>query len=74
MRSGGGARFAAILRVNGTCRATLLRRPAGDAVVLAIQLNLAVGDRVEYLEVVQNGRVVQEVRLDDRSAAGSCRR
>jgi hypothetical protein len=40
---------------------------AGQSVELDIALNLAIRspDKVEYLEVVQDGKVVHEVRLDD---------
>ena len=37
----------------------------GETVELEIALNLATQDKIEYLEVIQNGRVVHEVRLSD---------
>jgi hypothetical protein len=43
----------------------------GETVELQIALNLATRDKVEYLEVVQDGQVVHEVRLEDwRNAKG----
>ncbi len=43
---------------------------AGETVELEIGLTMATRDKVEYLEVVQNGRVTSEVRLDDWRKAG----
>lgn len=44
--------------------------PAGQQIELLISLNLATRDRVEYLEVIQNGEAVQMVRLSEWAAAG----
>ncbi len=52
-------------RVNGQLPGHVFRAAAGQVVELQVALNLAVRDRIEYLEVIQNGRVVQEVRLAD---------
>jgi hypothetical protein len=43
--------------------------PAGEAVELSIQLNLSLREDIEYLEVVQNGRTVHEVRLAEYAEA-----
>ena len=37
----------------------------GETVELNISLNLAMREKVEYLEVVKDGKVVHEVRLDE---------
>ena len=42
----------------------------GRTVELNIALNLSTRDKIEYLEVVQNGKVVHEVRLDQWAKAG----
>ena len=52
-------------RVNGELPGHVFRAARGETMELTVQLNLAVRDRVDYLEVVQNGKVVQEVRLDE---------
>jgi hypothetical protein len=52
-------------RVNGELPGHVFRAGAGQAVELKVTLNLAARDRIEYLEVVQNGQVVHEVRLDE---------
>jgi hypothetical protein len=52
-------------RVNGELPGHVFQGATGETIELTIQLNLAVRDRVDYLEVVQNGKVVQEVRLED---------
>ncbi len=39
--------------------------PSGDELELQVQLNMATRDPVPYLEIVQNGRVVHVVRLND---------
>lgn len=36
----------------------------GDSLELSISLNLSTREKIDYLEVVQNGKVVHEVRLD----------
>jgi hypothetical protein len=52
-------------RVNGELPGHVFHAPAGEAVELTVALDLALRDRVEYLEIVQNGRVAHEVRLDE---------
>lgn len=51
--------------VNGQLPGHVFHAAPGETLELSIQLNLAVRERVDYLEVVQNGRVVQEVRLEE---------
>jgi hypothetical protein len=43
---------------------------AGGSIELEIGLTLSTRDKVRYLEVVKNGRVEHEVRLDDWAKAG----
>jgi hypothetical protein len=52
-------------KVNGKYPGHVFRGPAGESITLSVDLQLALRDRVEYLEVVKNGRVVHEVRLDE---------
>jgi hypothetical protein len=52
-------------RVNGELPGHIFRGRRGELIELTVQLNLALRDRVDYLEVVQNGKVVQEVRLEE---------
>ncbi len=52
-------------RVNGELPGHVFRSQGGEVIELTVQLNLALRDRVDYLEVVQNGKVVQEVRLEE---------
>jgi hypothetical protein len=51
-------------RVNGELPGHLFTAPTGEKVVLDIALQLALRDKVEYLQVIRNGRVDREVRLD----------
>lgn len=51
-------------RANGQLPGHLFRAEEGESVELQIQLNLSLRDRVEYLEVVRDGEVVEQVRLD----------
>jgi hypothetical protein len=37
----------------------------GEVMELSVKLDMSLREKVEYLEVVQNGRVVHEVRLDE---------
>jgi hypothetical protein len=52
-------------RVNGELPGHVFHGALGEVVPLTIQLNLSLRDRVDYLEVVKNGKVVQEVRLEE---------
>lgn len=49
--------------VNGKLPGHVFRASAGNTVAVASQVNLALRDTVNYLEIIQNGRVVHEVRL-----------
>lgn len=44
--------------------------PAGETVELEISLELALREKVEYLQIVQNGKVAHEVKLDEYAKAG----
>jgi len=52
-------------RVNGELPGHVFRVGAGGALELDVTLNLATRDKIDYMEVVQNGKVVHEVRLDE---------
>jgi hypothetical protein len=52
-------------RVNGQLPGHLFSADAGQSVELATQLNLATRDHIAYLEIIQDGHVVQEIRLAD---------
>ncbi len=52
-------------RVNGQLPGHVFRSPPGETIELSVDLNLGLRDRVDYLEVVQNGKVVHEVRLEE---------
>ncbi len=51
--------------VNGQYPGHVFRGEPGDTVLLEPSLNLALRDKINYLEIVQNGQVVHEVRLDE---------
>jgi len=51
-------------RVNGHVPGHVFRSGKGESLDLSISLNLSTREKIEYLEVVQNGNVVHEVRLD----------
>ncbi len=42
----------------------------GKTIELSIALNLATREKIEYLEVIQDGRVIHETRLDEWAKAG----
>jgi len=44
--------------------------PAGQQVELEIGLNLSTREKIHYLEIIQNGRVIHEVRLEDFAQMG----
>jgi hypothetical protein len=52
-------------RVNGQLPGHVFQARAGQKVVLKTQLDLFLRDKVDYLELVQNGKAVQQVRLDE---------
>jgi hypothetical protein len=56
--------------VNGELPGHTFQVDAGKSIELEIGLTLSTRDKVEYLEVVKNGRVEHEVRLDDWAKAG----
>ncbi|MCU0961659.1 MAG: CehA/McbA family metallohydrolase [Pirellulaceae bacterium] len=51
--------------VNGELPGHVFRAQPGEVLALSMRLNLALRDRVDYLEVVRDGQVIQEVRLDE---------
>ncbi|MFV1965296.1 MAG: CehA/McbA family metallohydrolase [Pirellulaceae bacterium] len=57
-------------RVNGELPGHVFSAPAGEKVVLDIALELALREKVEYLQVIRNGRVDREVRLDEVAKKG----
>jgi hypothetical protein len=57
-------------RVNGQLPGHVFKAPAGATLQLHAALNLSTRERIEYLEVVKNGEVVHQVRLQDWAKAG----
>lgn len=57
-------------KVNGELPGHVFTAGQGESVELSIQLNLALREKVEYLEVVRDGKVIHEVRLSDYAKAG----
>jgi len=51
-------------RVNGHVPGHVFEAGQGESLELSISLNLSTREKIEYLEVIQNGKVVHEVRLD----------
>jgi len=51
--------------VNGQMPGHVFRGNAGETIELQPKLNLAIRDKVDYLEVIQNGVLAHEVRLDE---------
>ncbi len=56
-------------RVNGDLPGHVFRAAAGEKMTLRPTLSLSLRDKVEYLEIIKNGRVEQEVRLDEVARA-----
>jgi hypothetical protein len=52
-------------RVNGQLPGHVFEGRPGESVVLSVDLRLSLRDRVDYLELIQNGNVVHEIRLDE---------
>jgi hypothetical protein len=52
-------------RFNGELPGHVFQAPAGQTVRLQATLNLSLREPVDYLEIVKDGQVVHEVRLDD---------
>jgi hypothetical protein len=57
-------------RVDGRLPGHVFQAEKGESLDLTISLNLSTREKIDYLEVVQNGRVVHEVRLDKWAEAG----
>lgn len=57
-------------RVNGQLPGHVFRAAAGQSLALQATLNLSLRERVEYLEIVKNRKVIHQVRLDDWAKAG----
>jgi hypothetical protein len=57
-------------RVNGQLPGHVFRAAAGEQVVLETELTMTLREKVEYLELVKDGKVEKEVRLDDYAQAG----
>jgi hypothetical protein len=57
-------------RVNGELPGHIFAAQDGGEVELNVELNLSLRDEVDYLEIIQDGRSVHEVRLDKWAAAG----
>ncbi len=57
-------------RVNGELPGHVFHAAAGQTVALHPALNLATRDPVDYLEVIKNGQVEHEVRLDEWAREG----
>ena len=55
---------------NGALPGHVFTADAGQSVELQIELKLSTRDPIEYLEIVQDGQTVHEVRLDQWAAAG----
>lgn len=55
---------------NGELPGHVFQGTAGETVSVQTTLNLALRDKVDYLEVVKNGKVVHQVRLDKYAEAG----
>jgi hypothetical protein len=57
-------------RINGELPGHVFRGRSGENVQLDVNLQLSTQDPIHYLEIIQNGRPVQQVRLEDWSAQG----
>jgi hypothetical protein len=56
--------------VNGQPPGHVFQADKGKTVELSIALNLATREKIEYLEVIKDGRVIHETRLDEWAKAG----
>jgi hypothetical protein len=52
-------------RVNGELPGHVFQADKGETVELTIELNLSLREKVDYLEIVKDGKVAHEVRLDE---------
>jgi hypothetical protein len=57
-------------RVNGKLPGHVFQAERGQSLSLQVELNLALRDKVDYLEVIKNGKVEHQVRLDKYAAMG----
>ncbi len=57
-------------RVNGQLPGHVFHAATGESVTLHAALNLATRDPLDYLEIVKNGQVEHEVRLDEWAREG----
>lgn len=57
-------------RVNGELPGHVFQADAGQKVELIIALNLSLREKVDYLEVVKDGKNIYEVRLDEFAKKG----
>lgn len=57
-------------RVNGELPGHVFTAAAGEAIELQATLNLSIREKVEYLEIIKNGRVEREVRLSEYKESG----
>jgi hypothetical protein len=57
-------------RVNGELPGHVFSAAAGEAIELQATLNLSIREKVEYLDIIKNGRVDREVRLAEYKEAG----
>ena len=55
---------------NGQLPGHVFTAEAGETISVETALNLALRDKVDYLEVVKNGKVVHQVRLDKYAESG----
>ncbi|TVP95557.1 MAG: hypothetical protein EA381_18695 [Planctomycetaceae bacterium] len=56
--------------LGGKAPGHVFRARSGEVLRMSVELQLAVRDPVDYLEVIQNGETVHSVRLDEFSLAG----
>ncbi len=56
--------------VNGQLPGHVFEAAAGEKVELSIALNLSLREKVDYLEVIQDGKSIYEVRLDEFANKG----
>jgi hypothetical protein len=56
--------------VNGELPGHVFRADKGETIELQIALNLSTRDKIEYLEVIKDGRTAHEVRLDQWAKSG----
>jgi hypothetical protein len=57
-------------RANGQLPGHIFQAAGGETVSLQASLNLSVRERVEYLEIVKNGELIHQVRLEEWAKAG----